>query len=136
MMTSMASAEYDPESNAVYVTLTENAVASSREISESVVADLDCQGEIVGLEILDPRPGLETLGWVPSRLDLLSQWGEIVSAVREAMRPCTTASIAQATFQTIAPTNGGVAADASVAAGTVSAGASFYFDAPSAKELV
>ncbi len=66
--------EYDPEANALYITLREGRVDHTEEVTESVSVDLDAEGRPVGIEILDVREllGLESLGQV-TLMNLLSE---------------------------------------------------------------
>jgi len=52
--------EYDKTADALYVYFREIEVAKSREIEEGVVVDLDQNGHIVGIEILDASKRLKT----------------------------------------------------------------------------
>lgn len=52
----MASLEYDEESNALYIKLKKGKVAESEPISDNLILDIDGKGEIVGVEILGPKP--------------------------------------------------------------------------------
>lgn len=45
--------EYSKEADALYVYFREVNVAKSKEVEEGVVIDLDQEGHIVGIEILD-----------------------------------------------------------------------------------
>ena len=45
--------EYDREGDALYIRIQEKEVAQSKEVSDDVVLDLDEQGRIIGLEVLD-----------------------------------------------------------------------------------
>lgn len=45
--------EYSKEADALYVYFREVDVAKSREVEEGVVIDLDENGHIVGIEVLD-----------------------------------------------------------------------------------
>lgn len=45
--------EYSKEADALYVYFREVEVAKSKEVEEGVVVDLDNEGHIVGIEILD-----------------------------------------------------------------------------------
>lgn len=58
--------EYDPEADALYIHLREVLVADNVDIEEGVTVDLDAQGHIVGVEILDAslRFSKEELGKV------------------------------------------------------------------------
>lgn len=42
---------YYPETDSLYIDLSENPSATSREISEGVVLDYDAQGKLVGIDI-------------------------------------------------------------------------------------
>ena len=42
---------YYPETDSLYIDLSEKSSAESREISEGVVLDYDAQGNLVGIEI-------------------------------------------------------------------------------------
>lgn len=52
----MASLEYDEESNALYIKLKRGKVAESEPISDNLILDLNKKGEIIGVEILGPKP--------------------------------------------------------------------------------
>jgi uncharacterized protein YuzE len=51
---------YDPAANAFYIELRKAVPADSIDLDESVTADLDDQGRIIGIEILDARERLGT----------------------------------------------------------------------------
>ena len=55
--------EYDKEVDALYVRLREATPVNNMDIEEGVTVDLDKEGHIVGIEILDAseRLGLESL---------------------------------------------------------------------------
>lgn len=69
--------EYDPEVDALYIQLREADAADSVDIEEGVTVDLDAQGHIIGIEILDAseRLGkeqlhnvtLKDLAWEPAK---------------------------------------------------------------------
>ncbi|MFZ5491434.1 MAG: DUF2283 domain-containing protein [Pseudomonadota bacterium] len=42
---------YHPDTDSLYIDLTEKVSAESREISEGVVLDYDAQGNLVGIDI-------------------------------------------------------------------------------------
>lgn len=52
--------EYDKDADALYVLLREVPVVRSREVEEGVVIDLDGDGHIVGIEVLDASQRLST----------------------------------------------------------------------------
>lgn len=47
---------YDREANALYIRFTDQEVAETVELSESVYVDMDADGEPVGFEILHAEP--------------------------------------------------------------------------------
>jgi uncharacterized protein YuzE len=51
----MASVEFDPEVNAMYIRLKEGKVAESEPLADNIVVDLDEKGEVVGIEVLLPK---------------------------------------------------------------------------------
>jgi len=55
--------EYDREVDALYILLRDVQPANTADIEEGVTVDLDAQGHIVGIEVLDAseRLGLESL---------------------------------------------------------------------------
>ena len=46
---------YDKEANALYVRLSEGAIAGTEELRPGLLVDFDGQGRIVGFEMLDAR---------------------------------------------------------------------------------
>ena len=44
---------YDPDADALYMRLAEGQVAESDEVRPGIVLDLDAEGRVVGIEILD-----------------------------------------------------------------------------------
>ena len=44
---------YDPEADALYIRLREVQLADSMDVEEGVTVDLDSEGHIAGIEILD-----------------------------------------------------------------------------------
>ena len=55
--------EYDRETDALYIRIREGSYAYSEEVSENVIIDLDNEGKILAIEILDASStlGKETL---------------------------------------------------------------------------
>jgi len=49
---------YDPQANALYMRFSDNAIAETLELSESVYVDVDADGVPVGLEVLDASSSL------------------------------------------------------------------------------
>jgi len=45
--------EYDREADAVYIYLQEKEVAKTIQLSQGVNVDLDAQGRLIGIEVLD-----------------------------------------------------------------------------------
>jgi len=52
----MASLEYDPSSTALYVRVKRGKVASSRPLADNIILDLNAKNELLGIEIIGPRP--------------------------------------------------------------------------------
>jgi len=50
----MASVEFDPKVNAVYIRIREGKIEESDPLADNIVMDLDKNGEVIGLEILLP----------------------------------------------------------------------------------
>ena len=44
--------EYDKQADAIYITLRESDVATTREIEDNIIVDLDAAGKMVGIELL------------------------------------------------------------------------------------
>ena len=44
---------YDPQSDTLTIRLKENHISESDELQKGIIADLDSEGNIIGLEILD-----------------------------------------------------------------------------------
>ncbi len=59
---------YYPETDSLYIDLSEQASAESREISEGVVLDYDSQGNLVGIDIDNARTKVEIQKLVVSKL--------------------------------------------------------------------
>jgi uncharacterized protein YuzE len=49
---------YDPETDAMHVTLLETPVLESEEVRPGVVLDYDAEGRVVGMEILNVKKNL------------------------------------------------------------------------------
>ena len=64
---------YDPEANALYIELRPGIVAESHDLEEGITADLDRQGHVLGIEVLDAR---ERFGAEPLRSVSLEQPAE------------------------------------------------------------
>jgi uncharacterized protein YuzE len=59
---------YHPETDSLYIDLSEKPSAESREISEGVVLDYDAQGNLVGIDIDNASRKVELQSLVLSRL--------------------------------------------------------------------
>lgn len=57
---------YDPEADALYISLSDGTRDSQREVNENMILDLNKDGEVVGIEILDAK---ETYGREIMRMD-------------------------------------------------------------------
>lgn len=67
----MASLEYDPSSMAFYVRMKKGKVAKSRPLADNIVLDLNDKNELLGIEIIGPRP--EDLKEFEPRAKILAQ---------------------------------------------------------------
>lgn len=45
--------QYDPKVDAVYIELAKGKYDVSREVSDSIIVDVDKKGKVLGIEILD-----------------------------------------------------------------------------------
>ncbi len=52
----MASLEYDPRSTALYIRIKRGKVASSKPLADNLILDLNGKNELIGIEIIGPRP--------------------------------------------------------------------------------
>ena len=52
----MASLESDPNSTALYVRIRKGKVTSSRPLADNIILDVNSKNEILGIEIIGPRP--------------------------------------------------------------------------------
>ena len=53
--------KYDPDADAMYLTLRKDKVASTKEIDENTIIDFNKSGQVIGVEILfvkERNPGL------------------------------------------------------------------------------
>ncbi len=51
----MASVEFDPKVNAIYIRLKEGKVEESEPLADNIIVNIDEEGEIVGIEVLLPK---------------------------------------------------------------------------------
>ena len=63
--------EYDAEANALYIQLRDAEVSETQEITESLSVDLAADGRPVGIEILDARELLGSVGLAKVTLENL-----------------------------------------------------------------
>ena len=56
---------YDPEGDALYIELRRVRAHDSVDIEEGVTADLDENGQIIGLEVLMQASGSRRTNWAP-----------------------------------------------------------------------
>jgi uncharacterized protein YuzE len=50
---------YSPESDAVYIQLSDNAVVRTHPIDDARIVDYDAKGRVVGVEILGASAGID-----------------------------------------------------------------------------
>jgi uncharacterized protein YuzE len=80
----MATAEYDPTSDALYIRLTDADVARTQEVDDYRILDLDVDGEVVGLEVLYPAVNL-AIAPIAREHGFADQLAEIDQAVADAI---------------------------------------------------
>lgn len=44
--------EYDPQADAIYLRLKDAEIASTREVEDNLIVDLDAAGRMIGIELL------------------------------------------------------------------------------------
>lgn len=59
---------YHPETDSLYIDLSETPSSESREISEGVVLDYDTNGNLVGIDIDNASSKVELKKLIPSKL--------------------------------------------------------------------
>jgi uncharacterized protein YuzE len=64
---------YYPETDTLYIDLSEKASVESREISEGVVLDYDAEGNLVGIDIDNARSKVSLAELTLSKLPVLHQ---------------------------------------------------------------
>jgi uncharacterized protein YuzE len=64
---------YYPDTDSLYIDLSEQSSAESREISEGVVLDYDAQGRLVGIDIDNASKKVELNKLILSRLPVNEQ---------------------------------------------------------------
>ena len=67
----MALLEYDPSSTALYVRVKKGKVASSKPLADNIIVDLNAKNELLGIEIIGPRP--EDLGEFRPKAKIIPQ---------------------------------------------------------------
>ncbi len=56
--------EYSKEVDALYIKFKDAKIVDSEDIDEGITVDLDEQGRIVGIEILDANEKIDKLNWL------------------------------------------------------------------------
>lgn len=64
---------YDPDTDSLYIELTETPSADSDEVSEGVVMDLDSRGNVVGFDIEHASKKLNLAELIVDKLPVASQ---------------------------------------------------------------
>ncbi|HTI65911.1 MAG TPA: DUF2283 domain-containing protein [Caulobacteraceae bacterium] len=54
---------YDPEADAVYIALSDSRPHEGSEVAPGVVLDLDAEGRVVGIEVLNAKTTLAPGAW-------------------------------------------------------------------------
>lgn len=80
----MIRAEYDREADALYVTLSESAVARTVEVDDHRAVDLDADGKAVGLEVLYPIENMR-ITKLADNFGFAESLADIDVAVRDAL---------------------------------------------------
>lgn len=52
----MASLEYDPSSTTLYVRMKRGKLVTSRPLADNIILDLNGKNELLGIEIIRPKP--------------------------------------------------------------------------------
>ena len=101
-------AHYDPDADALYVTLRDGARTRAVEIDEATYVDIDGNAQALGLEFLYPAMGI-SLDAAVARFQLHTQRHAIATAIAAAGAPgpvptatCATVGLASMTVQLIA----------------------------------
>ncbi len=81
-MTRASKITYDRQANALYIYVRGAESMSQREYSESIILDLGADGQLVGIEALDPgadlTPIIREYGLDPHLLDVLGKIRELI----------------------------------------------------------
>jgi len=64
----MASIEFDPEVNAMYIRFKKGKVDKSEPLADNVIVDVDKNGKAIGIEILFPKQDLRVSHMVSEAL--------------------------------------------------------------------
>ncbi len=56
--------EYSKEVDALYIKFRDAKIVDSEDIEEGITVDLDEQGRIVGIEVLDASEKIDKLNWL------------------------------------------------------------------------
>ena len=62
--------EYDPETDAAYITLVDVEVVDSEEVKPGIVVDYDAKNRVVGIEVLHVRKRLPDANVRPFRSEV------------------------------------------------------------------
>lgn len=81
---------YDKEIDAKYVTLKEGKVHETQALTEWLMLDLDAEGEVLGVEILDASKNLVSLQTEDNRLQQITEMESTTSSVDEKIGNITT----------------------------------------------
>jgi uncharacterized protein YuzE len=72
---------YYPDTDSLYIDLSEQQSAESREVSEGVVLDYDAQGRLVGIDIDNASNKVELKKLILNKLPAMEQMETIVKSV-------------------------------------------------------
>ncbi len=64
----MASIEFDPEINAMYIRLKKGKVYKSEPLADNIIVDVDENGKAIGIEILLPKQDFKITEFVSKAL--------------------------------------------------------------------
>jgi uncharacterized protein YuzE len=101
-----ASAEYDPQADALYVRVREGTRARTVELDERHYVDVDDEGAALGFEVLYPRMGIRLAELCHSWPLMVDEVADAITAVLGQSAPMTTTAAVEvfgvpyATFST------------------------------------
>jgi uncharacterized protein YuzE len=108
-------AKYDPEARAMYVRLQEAPVASSVEVDDDFVVDMDASSKPIGVELLALPATEQQLALLAARFGFFDRWADVWSEVRRAQPPQPTRSGVSIYYTVAYPSAAPVAVGASSA---------------------